>query len=100
MSKKYVYSHDGYVGMNPDCGIVEANSDFEAILEVFGFGEGNEEIFAGFLEECFDYEGPLDNIPEDIKEQVIENLTDANGDGQPYYIIKDEDGNYIFGEGV
>ena len=70
---RYLISHDDYMGEDGDVWSDEFESDQECLASLMCFSEPDEEVKALSLDEL---------------KRIWEN---SNGDGQPYYIIKNED---------
>ena len=70
---RYLISHDAYMGEDGDVWSDEFESDKECLIKLMCHGQPDEEVQALSLEE-------------------LKRIWDmSNGDGQPYYIIKNED---------
>ena len=92
---KYYYNKESYMGKKSSNIMIDTNDDFDAILVAHGLG--NPMDFEDYLYDLFDEEIDSKNLTKSMKKKVIENLNDANGDGQPYLTIMDEKGKQIFG---
>lgn len=81
MSKqRYIVAHDEYMGMGPDIYEVEADS-FRHLLEILN-GVTDENRGDEFGEEN-------KTIADFSTEELLETFEEANGDGQPYYLVWD-----------
>ena len=91
---KCVWSSDGYMLENPDCGMIEGDSEFDIIVQVLGM----KDCLVDFIADCFEIELKEDReISKALQKKIIKQLKSDNGDGKPYFTIKNENGKVIFG---